>query len=188
MKTYRLITTKTSVAISIIVMMTIFLLDYFFNLKSDHSLYQNLFLILSLFSFFLFGAISIGLYYGIKLQDNIGKLTNYIDLNKLPDMSGVSIPDAVGLDEGIIGFLLAILTALIFILLAYIFALLGWFLLILFAAMLYWIYFRALRLVFKNSSKCKNDWNASLKIGLRYSLMYTAWIYIVVYGIHIIKS
>jgi hypothetical protein len=46
-----------------------------------------------------------------------------------------------------------------------------------FIAMLYWIFFRALRLVFKNSNKSKGDLIESVKWGLTYTTLYNFWIY-----------
>lgn len=182
MKTHRLITTKSVIAITFVVFLTVSLLDYFFNLRNYHTLYQNLLFILIFFTLFLIGAMTLGLYYGIKLQDNIGKLTDNINLNKLPDMNGASFPDG-DFGEGLI----ALLSAIVMILFAYVFIMLSWYFLILFSAMLYWIYFRALRLVFKHSVKCKNNWRESLKIALLYSFSYTFWLYLVILGIHIIS-
>ncbi|MDD4883012.1 hypothetical protein [Sulfuricurvum sp.] len=183
MKTYRLVTTKSVIAITFAVFLTIFIFDYFFNLQNSHTLYQNLLFILTFFTLFFFSSMNIGLYYGVKLQDNIGKLTDNIDLNKLPDVNGASMPDAGVLGEGLAA-LLAIILTIIF---AYIFIILSWYFLIFFAAMLYWIYFRALRLVFKHSAKCKNNWNASLKTASIYSIGYTIWLYAVIFGVHIVS-
>jgi hypothetical protein len=132
--------------------------------------------------------ITIGLYYGVKLKDNIGKLTEHIDLKKFPDMNGASLPDIGSLSgDGIAGVLLAILSAIVLILFAYIFVLTSWYLLVFFAAMLYWVYFRALRLVFKNSSQCKNDIKSSLKLGFIYSSLYTSWMFAIILSIHFLK-
>ncbi len=46
-----------------------------------------------------------------------------------------------------------------------------------FMAMLYWVFFRALRLVFRHSHQTKGRLLASLGFGLVYTLLYNSWIY-----------
>ncbi len=89
-----------------------------------------------------------------------------------------------GIAEGLGGFLFAILAAFVLILLAWFFILSSWFLIIFLAAMLYWIYFRALRLVFKHSAHCKGDIQSSMKYGLIYSFFYTSWAFAIIFALH----
>ncbi|REC53270.1 hypothetical protein DRF62_14510 [Chryseobacterium piscium] len=56
-----------------------------------------------------------------------------------------------------------------------------WAAILFFAAMLYWIFFRALRLVFKNSRKCKGDLLKSFAFGFFYSFLYISWIYGIIF-------
>jgi len=190
MKTYTLVTTKTVLLITLIVVLSTFSATYLFNLQSHHSLYKNslfflLFLALSLFVF-----ITYGLYYGVKLKDNVGKLTDHIDSKKLPDFSG-GVPDIStamegfgGVAEGLGGFVFAILAAIGLFLLAWFFILSSWFLVVFLAAMLYWVYFRAMRLVFKHSALCKNNIQISVKYGFVYSFLYTSWAFAIIFGLH----
>jgi len=62
-----------------------------------------------------------------------------------------------------------------------------WVMLMIFLGMLYWVFFRALRLVFKNSVKCKGDFSKSVLLGLGYTLLYTSWMYGIVFVATIIK-
>jgi hypothetical protein len=55
---------------------------------------------------------------------------------------------------------------------------------IVFMAMLYWIFFRALRLVFKNSNKCKDNLTTSVAYGLGYTTLYNFWIYGIILSTH----
>jgi hypothetical protein len=52
-----------------------------------------------------------------------------------------------------------------------------WMMLIAFTAMLYWIFFRALRLVFKNSNRSKGNLMESMRLGVLYTFLYNFWIY-----------
>ncbi|ARU50065.1 hypothetical protein Sdiek1_2923 [Sulfurospirillum diekertiae] len=122
-------------------------LDYFLNIKTPRALYENALLVLSFVSIMLFVLMSYGLYFGLKVKDNIGKLTDHIDIKKLPDFSG-GTPDISALIEGVGsifeglgGFIFAILAALILILFGWAIVLVSWYLIIFLAAMLYWIFF-----------------------------------------------
>ncbi|ASC94853.1 hypothetical protein [Sulfurospirillum diekertiae] len=57
-------------------------LDYFLNIKTPRALYENALLVLSFVSIMLFVLMSYGLYFGLKVKDNIGKLTDHIDIKK----------------------------------------------------------------------------------------------------------
>jgi len=190
MKTYTFITTKTVLLITLLVILSTIGAVYLFNLQSHHSLYENSLLFLLSLAFSLFIFITGGLYYGIKLKDNIGKLTNHIDSKKLPDFSGgvpdisTSVEGLSGMAEGLGGLIFAILAAFVLILLAWFFILSSWFLIVFLAAMLYWVYFRALRLVFKYSALCKKDIQISIKYGLIYSFLYTSWAFAIIFGLH----
>lgn len=185
-----LLTTKIIVALTLLVIVSIGILDYFIVLKSQKSLYEN-FLIITLFlmtSFFVF--ITLGLYKGIKLKENIGKLTDHIDIKKFPDFSG-GFPDisAVseglgGIAEGLGGLFIAIVCALALVLIGWFFVLSAWFILIFLAAGLYWVYLRALRLVFKQSGVCQGNIIMSLKYAGLYSLLYTSWIFAFIVTLH----
>lgn len=190
MNSIRFITTKTIILITILVVITVIGETYYFNIKSHHSLYHNALLMLSSLSIALFISIASGLYYGIKLKDNIGNLTDHIDSKKLPDFGG-GVPDIStameglgGIAEGLGGFLFAILAAFVLILLAWFFILSSWFLIIFLSAILYWVYFRALRLVFKHSAFCKGNIRSSMKYGLIYSFFYTSWAFAIIFTLH----
>jgi len=133
--------------------------------------------------FFLF--ITVGLYRGVKLKDNLGQITNEkigisdaLDSAPYLDHSdGFDIDVGEGIGGIIIGIVLWILWAILMALLLWIFSNVILIVIGAFAAMLYWIFFRALRLVFKNSNKSKGDVVRSVRYGLTYTLLYNFWIY-----------
>jgi hypothetical protein len=160
-----------------------------FSGKSFHrSLFQNSILSTSILagSFFLF--ISLGLYYGLKLKDNVGSILNKERLkrfsDKTPTFDGFEFdPPSVG--DGIGGAILSIVLWIVFsivlVFLSYFVGLFFWSALLFFTAMLYWIFFRALRQVFKNSGKCKGDILKSFGFGFFYSFLYVSWMYGIIY-------
>ncbi|MCW1961938.1 hypothetical protein [Chryseobacterium viscerum] len=174
---------------STLVIITIVILSVWLSGKADHrSLFQNSIVSTSVLAgaFFLF--ISAGLYSGLKLKDNVGNILNkeriqrYAD--KTPKFNGFDFdPPAVG--DGIGGVLLSILAwiviSILLIFLSYFFGLFFWSAILLLAASLYWVFFRALRLVFKNSGKCKGNFFKSIGFGLFYSFLYISWMYGVIF-------
>lgn len=137
-------------------------------------------------SFLLF--ISLGLYYGLKLKDNIGHVLTKENIKKLSDKTpeiGSFDFDIPAVGDGIGGIIVSIIAWLFFsIVLVFLLYFLGvffWAVILLFAAMLYWIFFRALRLVFKNSKYCRGNLAKSLGFGVFYSFLYLSWIYGIIY-------
>lgn len=174
---------------STLVIITVVLLSVWLSGKTGHrSLFQNSILSTSVLAgvFFLF--ISIGLYSGLKLKDNVGNILNkeiiqrYAD--KTPKFDGFEFdPPAIG--DGIGGVILSVLLwiviSILLIFLSYFFGLFFWSAVLLLGAILYWIFFRALRLVFKNSGKCKGDLLKSFGFGFFYSFLYISWMYGIIF-------
>lgn len=174
---------------STLTIITIVILSVWLSGKADHrSLFQNSIVSTSVLagSFFLF--ITTGLYFGLKLKDNVGNILNKDRLqryaDKTPKFNGFDFdPPAVG--DGIGGVILSILLWIVFsillIFLSYFFGLFFWSAVLFLGAILYWLFFRALRLVFKNSGKCRGNLLKSFGFGLFYSFMYISWIYGIIF-------
>lgn len=156
--------------------------------SSHRSLFQNSVISTSILgtAFLLF--ISLGLYYGLKLKDNIGHVLTKENIKKLSDKTpeiGSFDFDGPALGDGIGGIILSIILwfviAVLFTFLLYFLGVFFWVMVLVFAAMLYWIFFRALRLVFKNSKYCRGNLAKSLGLGLFYSFLYLSWIYGIIF-------
>jgi hypothetical protein len=135
-------------------------------------------------AFFLF--ITIGLYRGVKLKEDIGKMSGSeapfdiaLDLTTQPEHShsGPDLDVGDGLAGILLGVLLWILWGIVVAVALWLFANIFLVIIAAFAAMLYWIFFRAMRLVFKNSSKTKGKIWASVQYGALYTVLYNFWIY-----------
>lgn len=174
---------------SALVIIALVILSVWISGKDSHrSLFQNSILSTSIIAgaFFLF--ISLGLYYGLKLKDNVGSILNKERLKAYPDdppSLNMGLDSMPGVGDGFLGiivsivlwFVVAILLALVLYFLGFLF----WVTVLFLAAMLYWIFFRALRLVFKNSKHCKGNLLKSMGFGLFYSFLYISWIYGVIF-------
>ena len=185
----KFLTTKTLFTITLIVAALTVISIWLFGLGKHRTIFENSILSTSLLSIAFFLFLTIGLYNGIKLKDNVGRLTDKIDLSNLPDFSHTGKGgNWLDFDDGIGGIILAIIfwivvTFLIGLFL-WIFGAILWSGIIVFIAMLYWIFFRALRLVFKNSNKCKGNLTKSLGYGIFYTLLYNFWIYGIILTTH----
>ncbi len=184
------LTTKTITIITLIVITITILSIWLFGLGKNRTLFENSILSTSILSLIFFLFITIGLYQGVKLKDNIGKITDKINTKKLSnldgaDFSGMDIPEGGdGIAGVIIGIILWILFSFVLLFVLYFLGTILWILILVFAAMLYWIFFRALRLVFKNSSKCRGNLALSAGYGLLYTILYNCWIYGIIFASH----
>ncbi|MFN8437815.1 MAG: hypothetical protein U0V72_09255 [Cytophagales bacterium] len=184
------VTSKTFFTVTIVVIVLTVLSIWLLELGQHRTIFENSILSTTILSsaFFLF--LTVGLYKGIKLKDDIGKITDKIKFGKIPDLSGgLELPsDVLDVGEGIagiiIGFLAWILFSILLLLFIWFFSAVIWTMILVFAAMLYWIFFRALRLVFKNSNKCKGDLTTSIAYGLGYTTLYNFWIYGIILATH----
>jgi hypothetical protein len=174
----------STLAIIVLVVLSVWLS----GTDSHRSLFQNSIVSTSILAIAFFLFISLGLYYGLKLKDNIGHVLNHEKIkrvsDKTPKIDGFEF-EPFDIGEGIGGIIISIIVWFLFsIIIAFVFYILGvffWVVILLFAAMLYWIFFRALRLVFKNSKHCKGNLLKSLGFGFFYSFLYISWIYGIIF-------
>lgn len=155
---------------------------------AHRSLFQNSILSTSILAgtFFLF--ISLSLYFGLKLKENVGNVFNKQRLEKYsdnaPEIGNFDFdPPAVGdsIGAAILSVILWFILTIVLVVLLYFLGFLFWAAVLFLTAMLYWIFFRALRLVFKNSGKCRGNLLKSFGFGILYSFLYTSWIYGVIF-------
>jgi hypothetical protein len=105
-------------------------------------------------------------------------------------VGGLDFPD--GGEGGIAGILISILLWIVIaifgsVVLYYVGGLL-WLTLLCIAAMLYWIIFRAFRLIFKNSAASRGKLFKGLAIAAAYTVLYNFWIYGIILGVHYLNG
>jgi hypothetical protein len=179
-RTYKLVESKSVFKISLWVVGLTILGVYFWGLGTHHTFFENSIISTSILAVAFFVFTSVGLYRGIKLKDNLGKITDSLKPRKGIDFSpDFSVGEHGMIDLGVEGGCIGIIASiLLWIALAILFAIALWVfsnlivvVIAVFAAMLYWIFFRALRLVFKNSNKSKGDLWESMKYGFLYTFL-----------------
>ncbi|MGE6355640.1 hypothetical protein ACQKCJ_17355 [Flavobacterium sp. NPDC079362] len=189
MSNYKILNSRNIFVITLIVISLTILTVWLFGLGDHSSFFENSLLSTTILStaFFLF--ISIGLFKGIKIKDNLGQITDRFDALKIEfireavaDRSIDDLPDG---GEGIFGIIISLILwfimAIVISYLCWAFGAILWFSILTFIAMLYWIFFRALRLVFKKSGKCKGNYLNSTLYGFSFTILYNFWIYAIIF-------
>jgi len=178
---------KSVFKVSLIVIVVTILTVYFTGENYNRSITLNFYISLSIIGFALFLFMTYGLYKGIDIKDNYPDFKGFNAGDFIPG-SG-TVPDfdlpTIDTDDGISGLIISVLlwiamTILFFALLLFLEAFI-WFSIFIILAMLYWLFFRALRLVFSKSDKTRGDLGASLMYSISYTLLYLGWIFGIVY-------
>ncbi|MGZ9675640.1 hypothetical protein [Flavobacterium sp. GNP001] len=182
-----LIDTKNIFIISMLVIIITILCVWFYGIGKHKTVIENSLISTSIISVAFFLFISISLFNGTKLKDNVGKINDKIESKKLDILKDLTPTNLNGLElgadigEGIGGIIISIiLWIIVTIVLSFLFYALGtmiWFSILVFLGMLYWIFFRALRLIFKKSAECSGNFELSLFYGIAYTILYNFWIY-----------
>lgn len=191
LKRQKVVNAKTVFLSTLIVVPTLTLLVYVSGIEAHRTLYVNSLLSTTILSIVFFLFIATGLYSGWKLKDTLGNFLDKFHRWKKPSSSSMETsaysPDLLegeGIEGCVVSFLLWIVLAVFG---SFIFWLLGaiiWATILLVAAMLYWIMFRAFRLIFRNSAKCKGDLIKSVGTAILFTLLYNGWIYAIIFGTH----
>jgi len=175
------------VTIFLIVTVLTILSVWFYGIGKHQTVIENSLISTSILSIAFFLFISISLYNGTKLKDNIGKITDKFDTKKIEYLKEITPNNADGFEvaEGIGGIIISIILWIITtIVISYLFFFLGaivWLSVLIFLAMLYWIFFRALRLIFKKSAECSGNVEKSIFYGISYTILYNFWIYGIIF-------
>lgn len=176
---------KSVFIVSLIVIGITTLTVYLTGENYNRNVTSNLYLSLSIIGTTLFLFMTYGLYKGIGLKDDFPKFRNF----KRGDIIGNTAPtfDTPGVDvgDGIGGLFLSILLwigmTILMIVLLIILEAIFWFSLFIILAMLYWVFFRALKFVFNKSIDTKGDIGISAIYSLSYTILYLGWIFGIVY-------
>lgn len=188
-KKRQLLPSKSAFIISLIVIPLTIVSVWFYGIGTHKTVIENSLLSTSILSLAFFLFITINLYKGAKLKDTLGKFTPHLTTKKTAFLKDINLDAGIIesgsiAEEGIGGLILNIILWLIVtVVFSYLFFILGtfiWFSIVLFIAMLYWLFFRAIRLIFKKSPECSGNVEKSVFYGIMYTLLYVSWIYVVI--------
>lgn len=188
----RLINSHTVFLSTLIVVPTLILIVYFTGIEQHRSLYLNSLISTTIISLVMLVFITSGLYNGWKLKDTIGKLKIKHKFEGPPNVEGLDGVGDFGTGDDIGGIIVAILLWIVVaifasIILYYVAGVL-WLSVLAVGSVLYWIVFRAFRLVFKKGAWCKGNIIRSFLTALAYTLLYNCWIYAIILGFHFLKK
>ena len=189
-RTYHLLSADNLALVSSLVVALTTVAVWLFGLGQHRTLFANSLISTSILFLAFLAFVTVGLYHGVKLRDDVGRLTDRISWQRFPNADNFDpFSEAVTIEaDGLWGLLAALLLALVAaiaaVFLVWAVGALLWTSVLVFAAMLYWVFFRALRLVFKNSNRCRGQWLTSLQMGFWHAGLYTVWVYAIIYAAH----
>lgn len=176
---------KSVFTVSLLVIGITILTVYLTGENYNRTVTSNLYLSLSIIGAVLFLFMTYGLYKGIGLTDNFPKFREF-KTGEFISKSGTA-PDVPSIDvgDGIGGLIMSIvlwigITILMFLLLILLEAFF-WISIFIILAMLYWVFFRALKFVFSKYKNTKGDIGISAIYSLTYTTLYLGWIFVIVY-------
>ncbi len=189
----RLVDSGSVFAVSIFVAVVTVVFVWVLGLGTHRTLFVNSILSVSVLSVAFLVFIVSGLYRGIKLRDNVGKITDRFSFKSIGDFwsvgegmgeGGSSTSHAGGCLGDLGDVFIWIILAIVAIVLIWLLGHVLWFLILVFIGMLYWVFFRALRFIFKKSYRCKGNLWKSFWYGLYHTILYNFWIYGIVMAAH----
>lgn len=177
---------KSVFIVSLLVVGLTVLIVYFSGINYNRALTTNLYASLAIIGTALFLFLIYGLYKGVDVVDDFPNYRNFKsgEFYSADLPLDVEIPDADAGDgcEGIVMAILmwiAVTVALfMFLILLEVVFWVSFFVIIL---MLYWLFFRALKLVFSKSKETQGNIGASVLYAFGYTVLYTGWIFGIVY-------
>jgi hypothetical protein len=182
---------KSVFIISLLVIGITILTVYLTGINYNRNLTSNLYLSLGIIATALFLFMTYGLYKGIGLIDNFPKFRNFKTGDLIANSSATPTVEIPSVGDGIGGLILSILLwigmSILFVVMLIVLEAVFWFSLFIILAMLYWIFFRALKFVFNKSKDTKGDIGISAVYSLTYTLLYVGWIFGIVYLTEIMK-
>jgi hypothetical protein len=114
--------------------------------------------------------------------DTAGDVANVaLDIAGSIDMPKIDLPDVSDSGDDLIGCLLSIVLwialAVVIVVLLPVLVELAWVVFFVLAAMLYWVFYRALRVVFSHARRCRGKLALSAGYALFYTALYTGWLF-----------
>ena len=182
---------KSVFIVSLVVIVVTALTVYLSGINYHRSLTSNLYISLGIIATALALFMTYGLYVGVGLLDKFPKFKDFqrgdILGNTTPDTDLPDIEVGEGIGGIIASIILWILMTIAIIVLLLVLEAIFWFSLFVLLAMLYWVFFRALRFVFSKSKDTQGDLGISAIYALGYTALYIGWIFVVVYLVEVLR-
>lgn len=173
------------------------------SLLSNRSFLTELEITLGIVSFGLFIFLAFGLYRGVRLEKPIqadldtpsfaafDPALSFVPVLDAPKLN-VDIPNLGDAGDDIVGCLVSILLwiaiSIVLVIAFWLLAQLVAFVLPWILLALYWVFYRALRVVFAKSRTCRGKLGLSLGYSLLYTLLYVGWMFVILIGLELLVS
>ncbi len=157
------------------------------GLESHRSIINNALISLSILSGLTFVFLSLGLYYAVRVEDDLSDKFKLIWVNTSDMLPTYSAGDGSSSDIGdgcsgeIEGVLAWIGMAILLIIVAFFLGTVLWAGFVIIFSAIYWILIRALRMIFRKSHLTHFNLLKSLGYALMYTTLYIGWVYGVIY-------
>ena len=182
---------KSVFYVSLVVITVTSLTVYLTGINYNRTITSNLYLSLAIIGTTLFLFMTYGLYKGIGLKDNFPSFKPFKEGRYISDIGFSGDLPNLDIVDGIAGLLVSILLwiamTIALALLLLLLEALVWLSLFIVLAMLYWVFFRALKLVFSKVKTTKGDLTLSLLYSISYTALYLGWIFGIVYVTQILR-
>lgn len=182
---------KSVFTISLMVIGITILTVFLSGINYNRTITSNLYYSLGIIGMCLFIFMTYGLYKGIGLIDNFPKYKDFksgdmiSSSGELPDMPSVDIGEGIG---GILlSIILWIAMTIFFVIVLIMLEAVFWFSLFVILTILYWVFFRALKLVFSKGNETRGNIGTSIVYSLGYTILFTGWIFGITYLVEILK-
>lgn len=176
---------KSVFTVSLFVIGITILTVYLSGENYQRTITSNFYMSLGIIGAALFLFMTYGLYKGVKLKDDFPKFKDYKAGEFVSGSAGIPdipfSPSTDGIEDFIVSVLLWIAMSIAIFLLFVVLDVALWATLFILLTMLYWVFFRALRLVFSKSADSQGDIGISIFYALVYTTLYLGWIFGIVY-------
>jgi hypothetical protein len=177
----------TSFYLAILVIIIVTITTWLSGYEIHRTILDNAVYSISILTLVFFLFLSISLYIGVGFEDDYPKKSEIQPQRGIGDVFSsadgsprIDFPLGDFVSEGIEGIIIGILMWLGIMLLTILFMVFFEYIflatLLAFMGSLYWIFFRATRMVFRYVRWTKNNFKRSAWVGFKYSLLYTGWI------------
>lgn len=176
-----LVSSKILFFVLMIIAVLAILFVWLFNLGKHNTLFENTFTSTWIISTVLFQFLFYGLYRGFKMKEDLGVVIKKPTFEALPyDVSGL-LGGEMSVIEAVFVFIISIPVLIVLIVN---FAIFFWTAILIFMAIFYWVFYRAIKFAFRQSAVCKGNIGKSLFYSLLFTLTYTLWFFVIIIGVH----
>lgn len=179
---------KAIFIISLIVIGLTILTVYLTGASYNRLLLSNFYLSLCIIGVCLFMFMTFGLYKGIGVIDDFPKYKDFKSgdiIAQSGEIPSIEVEVGDGLGDIVLSIVFWIGMTIFILISLMLLEVILWFSFFIILMMLYWIFFRALRLVFNRSNETKENLGLSISYSLGYTILFTGWLLGIAYLIEI---